>query len=294
MGLDTTKVVIGLPDQSKTTGALSRGPVLTSIPSTMDEALTAIAAFKSSGYINEEGASLTTEINVNDIREWKGAIVRKLLESFDGKVVVTLIQADYEGWCELLGEDNVTKVDATTEHGEQLHIRIGAHLAKPQAWALRMKDGDYRMLVLIPNGQVTNGIELTFNADDVVSLPLEISAADDGTGEAIHIYTDDGQRIDVPAADATLSALSIGSLTLDPTFDKDVTEYETTTSNASDTVTATATKASEGAGVVIVVNGNSVTNGGTVTWETGKNTVVATVNNGASTKTYIVEVTKGE
>lgn len=292
MGLNTTKVIIGLADQTKTTGALSRGPVITNIPETMEEALAAIAGFKSSGYFTEDGASLTTEISTNDIREWNGAIVRKLLESFDGTVSATLIQADYEGWCELLGEENVTKIDATAEHGEQLHIRIGAHLAKPQAWALRMKDGDYRMLVLVPNGQVTSGLELTFSAGEAVALPLEIAAADDGTGDNIHIYTDDGVKVDVPAADATLAALAVGSLTLDPTFDTETTEYEATTANASDAVTATAS--AEGASVAIVANGNAIASGDSVSWNTGENTVVVTVTNGTSTKTYTVTVTKGE
>ena len=192
MALDATKVIIGLADQSKTTGALSRGPVITDIPTDIEAAITAIASFTSCGYCNEDGASLTTELKTNDIREWNGATVRKLLESFEGTVGVTIIQSDYEGWCDMVGEENVTRVAATAEHGERLHIRIGAHLAKPQAWALRMKDGDYRMLVLVPNGQVAGGIEMTFNAGEPVALPLEISANDDGTGESIHIYTDDG------------------------------------------------------------------------------------------------------
>ena len=193
MGIDATKVIIGLADQSTTTGALSRGAVITTIPATLDAALTAISAFTSSGYFNEDGAKLGTDISTKDIKEWNGATVRKLLESFDGTISATLIQADYEGWCQLLGADNVTKTNATTTHGEQLHIKLGAHLPSPQAWALRMKDGDSRMLVLVPNGQVSSGVDITFSASEAVELPIEITCLDDGTGESIHIYTDDGQ-----------------------------------------------------------------------------------------------------
>jgi hypothetical protein len=46
--------------------------------------------------------------------------------------------------------------------------------------------------VLIPNGQVTSGVDITFAANEAISLPIEISANDDGTGNSIYIFTDDG------------------------------------------------------------------------------------------------------
>lgn len=63
-----------------------------------------------------------------------------------------------------------------------------------------------------------------------------------------------------------------------------------TTSNATNAVSATATDPD--AGVVITVNGDSVTDGSSVTWEDGTNAVVVTVSNGGSNKTYTVTVTK--
>ena len=95
---------------------------------------------------------------------------------------------------------------------------------------------------------------------------------------------------DISGADVTLSALTIGALTLTPAFSSDVTSYAVTTSNASNAVTATATDSD--AGVVITVDGNSITNGSSVSWEDGENNVVVTVSNGGSRKTYSVVVTK--
>lgn len=94
-----------------------------------------------------------------------------------------------------------------------------------------------------------------------------------------------GDSNDAPASTgATLSALTIGSLTLTPAFDPDVTEYTTTTSNNSNKITAT----SDG-DVSITVNGTAHENGTSATWQTGENTVVVTV----GSKTYTVTVTKG-
>ena len=88
----------------------------------------------------------------------------------------------------------------------------------------------------------------------------------------------------------TLSALTIGSLTLDPTFGSDTVTYTATTTNASNTVSATATDS--GATIEIKNGSTVVTNGSAATWETGENTVTVKVSNGITSKTYTVTVTK--
>ncbi len=92
--------------------------------------------------------------------------------------------------------------------------------------------------------------------------------------------------------DTTLSELTIGSLTLEPTFSADVTEYTTTTSNESDNITATATAAESGASVEIKNGETVVESGSAATWSIGENTVTIKVTNGSYSKTYIVTVNK--
>lgn len=72
----------------------------------------------------------------------------------------------------------------------------------------------------------------------------------------------------------TLTALSIGSLSLSPTFNSAVTEYTANTSNATNRVSATA---STGATATIKANGTTIDSGDSVTWNTGTNTVVIVV-----------------
>lgn len=86
--------------------------------------------------------------------------------------------------------------------------------------------------------------------------------------------------------------MAIGSLALTPTFDSEKTSYTVTTENASNTVTATS--ASETAVITVKVNGATFTNGNSATWNTGKNTVEATVTDKRTSRTYTVEVTKSE
>ena len=82
--------------------------------------------------------------------------------------------------------------------------------------------------------------------------------------------------------------MAIGDSVLDPTFDKDVTVYETTTENATDTITAT--PKTEGDTVSISVNGETLEDT-TATWEEGENEVVVTVGEGDSARDYTVTVT---
>lgn len=67
---------------------------------------------------------------------------------------------------------------------------------------------------------------------------------------------------------ARLSGLTIGALTLAPTFDSDVTEYTTTTTNATNTITAT--PEDEDAAVTILNGETPVTNGSAATWTDGQ------------------------
>ena len=94
------------------------------------------------------------------------------------------------------------------------------------------------------------------------------------------------------SSDATLSSLSLGSAALSPAFASATTTYTATTTNATNTINAVPTDA--GALVDVKVNDESVDNGSGATWKTGSNTVKITVTaeDGTTTKTYTVTVTK--
>ena len=70
---------------------------------------------------------------------------------------------------------------------------------------------------------------------------------------------------------ARLSGLTIGALTLDPTFDADVVSYTANTTNATNAITATLEDESA---TITILNGETpVANGAAATWEDGPNTV---------------------
>lgn len=94
------------------------------------------------------------------------------------------------------------------------------------------------------------------------------------------------------ANDAQLSALSIGSESLSPTFSATTYSYTVTASATSDKVEATA--AAAGAQVTINYNGANVRNGGTVTWtaDSTAHPLTITVKQGNAVRVYTINITK--
>ena len=196
MPLNAAKVLVGSPDQQSTTGAIRTGDIITpeNLPSTFAEAEEIIAAMSDSGYVSEDGLELSTDMSTSDIREWGRAIVRKLLDSYDGTIGFTLIQSDEASWKQAIGDAYVEATAATASAGEQLVIKMGAHMAPPKSWGFAMKDGDARVIIIVPNGQVTTLDTITFNSTEAIALPVTVSCYDDGTSNSIYVFLDDGQK----------------------------------------------------------------------------------------------------
>ena len=97
-----------------------------------------------------------------------------------------------------------------------------------------------------------------------------------------------------PGVTADLALIKLGSLTLDPEFDPDVTDYTAATENASNTLTAT--PEDDDAEVTVTLGDTEVDAGAdgkyTLTWETGENVVTISVVNGEAIKEYTITVTK--
>ena len=197
MAVDASKVLVGTPDQL-TTGAILCAPLGTTLPDLDDitpKQVTLDEAFVYAGYANEDGLSLTPEQSTSTVKEWGGAVVRNLLDEFNGTITFTLIQTDEAALKMAFGDGYVTASAATSEHGNQLKARIGARLPDAKSWVFKMKDGRARMLIVVPNGQVTSVDEVTFNATDPIGWAVTISCYPGADGDSIIILTDDGQTV---------------------------------------------------------------------------------------------------
>ena len=216
----------------------------------------------------------------------------------------------YDGDLELAMIPESFRVDALNETLDDNNVLIENANTELNSFALLFEfDGDVKHIrhVLYNCSASRPGIEGKTNEESrevqtetltIKATPLASGVVKAKTGNTTNstVYQNWYQSVYMPAevsgADVSLSALTIGALSLTPAFSADTTSYTATTSNSTNAVTATATD--ESAGIVISVNGDSITNGSSVTWEDGENTVSIVVTNGGSSRTYTIVVTKEE
>ena len=187
-------VRVGAPDQ-KTTGAILHAPIGTTLPtlsSITKAAVTIDQAFTGNEHVSEDGLTLAPSVSTTDIKDWSGATVRKVLESFDGTLSWTMISTNAGAMGVAFGASHVTTSAATATHGAQTRTELGAHLPDSQSWVFLMKDGDARIVIVVPNGQVTEVGEVTFASNSAVGWQVTLSTYPDAYGECIYIMTDDG------------------------------------------------------------------------------------------------------
>lgn len=191
---NTSDVRVGAPDQA-TTGAILHAPVGTALPtlsSISKEGVTINQAFTGNEYVSEDGLTLSPSMSTSDIKDWSGSTVRKVLESFDGNLKWKMISTNEGALDVAFGAANVTTSAATGTHGKQVQAALGARLPDPQSWVFLMKDGDARIVIVVPKGQVTEVGDVTFAANEAVGWEVTLSCYPDSSGNSIYIMTDDG------------------------------------------------------------------------------------------------------
>ena len=193
MAVNSQNVYVGKPDQA-TTGAVATAAVGTTAPTTASEVLP--AAWTHTGYVGEDGLTVTLDRSTTELKDWAGSNVRVLLDEFKSTVQYTEMETSYESMCRMVGEDNVTKTDATSSAGTKMKVSFGPTLPPARAFCFSMKDEDRRIRVYIPNGQLTEVDNVSFVRNEAVKWTFTIEANDDGTGHSIYLLTDDGAPID--------------------------------------------------------------------------------------------------
>ncbi len=191
---NTADVRIGAPEQG-VTGAIKHAPLGTTLPTLSSIAKTGVTldqAFVGNEYVSEDGLTLAPNMSTTDIKDWSGATVRKVLEAFDGTLSWTMISTNEEEMKIAFGSKNVTVQNANANHGKQTRTGLGAELPERQSFVFLMKDGDARIVITVPEGQVTEVGEVTFASNAAVGWQVTLSCYPDSNGKSIYIMTDDG------------------------------------------------------------------------------------------------------
>ena len=190
MAVNTANVFVGRADQS-TTGAVLTAVLGTACPESARASIST-STWTDSGWISEDGVTFSQDMSTADLTEWNGAKVRTLLDSYSGTLQYTELETSYESMCRMVGASNVTRTAATTTTGTQLKVAFGPELPPASAWLFLIKDGDRRMMIYLPNAQVSAVDTVSFVRNDAVKWTFTLTCNADSTGKSIYLLTDDG------------------------------------------------------------------------------------------------------
>lgn len=191
--MDAKTIFVASPDQG-TTGMVLNAPLGTALPTSTKDALD--AEFKGSGYVSEDGVSVSPTWDTTPLKDMSGATVRTLLDEFNGEITFSLMNLmDEQSARQAFGDNAITYTAATSTDGNEMKIALGAELPAIQSWVFNMKDGDARVRIVVPCGQVTALDSLEFTKSDSANLSVTLTCTPDDTNKSIYIYTNDGQKV---------------------------------------------------------------------------------------------------
>lgn len=187
MANDTKNVVAGRP---LSTGGVLRGPLGTALPT--DVTTAPGVAFKALGYVSEDGLTETVERSTDKIRAWGGDTVKVVQTEYGVTYSFTLIEATREDVLKAVyGEGNVTTTPATPSAGALSTVVLNSETLEHAAWIFEIKDGDARIRIVVPDGQVTEIGEVTYADGEAVGYEVTVEAFRDEAinGQAIKYIT---------------------------------------------------------------------------------------------------------
>jgi hypothetical protein len=186
----SANVAAGVP---LATGGVSMAPLGTAIPT---DATTALGAgFTAAGYIGEDGLSESADRSTEKIKAWGGDVVKVVQTDFSTTYTFTFLETHNTEVLETVyGEDNVTVTAATTTKGTLRTVKVNADTLPHKVFVFDMKDGDARIRICVPDGQVTEVGEISYSDSDVIGYEVTVEAFRDATLNANAVkYLDDGR-----------------------------------------------------------------------------------------------------
>jgi hypothetical protein len=186
---NSANIVAGKP---LATGGVRIGPLGTTAPT---NATTALAVgFVSAGYVGEDGLTETVDRSTEKVKAWGGDIVKVLQTDYSVSYQFTFLETlNTDVLRTVYGDANVTVTPGTPSAGTLRAVKLNSDELPHKAFVFDMKDGNARIRIHVPDGQINDVGEVTYNDGELVGYQVTIEAFRDATLGAQAIkYIDDG------------------------------------------------------------------------------------------------------
>lgn len=190
MSNSAANIVAGTP---LATGGVLIAPLGTVGPTNATTALN--AAFLSAGYIGEDGLTESADRSTEKVKAWGGDVVKVLQTDFSTTYKFTFLETLNSNVLKAVyGDSNVTTTAATPTTGTLHAVKVNADTLPHKAFVFEVKDGNAKIRIHVPDGQITEVGEITYNDGSVIGYEVTVEAYRDATLGANAIkYLDDGK-----------------------------------------------------------------------------------------------------
>jgi len=167
MANDATKVSVGKP---KVGGAIYRAPLGSTLPTTAKATLD--AAFKSLGYVSEDGLTNSNSPESESVKAWGGDTVSSMQTSKEDSFQFTLIESmNADVLKAIYGDKNVTEEEGA------IKVIANSDDQEEASWVVDMiLKGDKVKRIVIPNGKISAVGDVSYKDNEAIGYPVTVTA----------------------------------------------------------------------------------------------------------------------
>lgn len=167
----------------KAAGAIWTAPTGTTLPSNPTDGLD--GAFKSLGYVSEDGLENSIDEDSDSVKAWGGDTVLTLVSSRTETFKQTFIEISKEVLKQIYGDDNVTG-DIESGGLTVLH-NSKTRPVRAYIYEMLLSGGRVKRIVL-PNAQITEIGNVAYKGTDPIGYEATITAYPDSVGNSAYEY----------------------------------------------------------------------------------------------------------
>lgn len=174
-------IYVGAPVSG--TGGILTAATGTAVPTTTSAATT---GFTATGYIGEDGVTMTIDRETEDVMAWGGDKVRVITTSHSVQFQFPFLETNATNLPLMFGEDNVTT------SGSETTVKLNGVDLPHFAMVIDTADGDKRLRITAEDAQIVEQDDITFSHSEPTTFSVTVECFPDSNGDKAKLIYDGG------------------------------------------------------------------------------------------------------